>query len=91
MPLDTLGQRTILKAVTNFCICYPEADLASQITIIVPLRTGFERPLSAFPLVAGQVVNEGTSGEDTAMTSSNDPALLSVMGVLRKASFPSRC
>ncbi|KAL2820493.1 hypothetical protein BDW59DRAFT_164657 [Aspergillus cavernicola] len=90
-----------LQIYTQLCICYPVADRASHAAIINTLQNGLERVSRSFPWVAGQVIDEGASGENTGIFKiksfkktpllvikdlSNDPSI-SAIDALRKAHF----
>ncbi|KAL5042727.1 hypothetical protein BDW71DRAFT_200377 [Aspergillus fruticulosus] len=66
------------------CLCYPVADRASHPNMICTLQKGLERLSSGFPWVAGQVVNEGASGENTGIYKIKPYPNMA----LKKASFP---
>ncbi|KAK2018549.1 trichothecene 3-O-acetyltransferase [Colletotrichum eremochloae] len=66
-PLDILGQLPNLNIYTQIAICFSVKDESSTSSIINTLTTGLKRLTAAFPWVAGQVVNEGASGDSTGV------------------------
>lgn len=67
VDLDLLGQQPLLRIYTQICSIYPITDPSAHTSIIDTLTKGLERLTASFPWVAGQVVNEGASGENTGI------------------------
>lgn len=60
--LDIFGQQPMMsKVYTPICLFYPVDDITSHDSIIQVLTKGLERLNTAFPWLAGQVVNEDAS------------------------------
>jgi hypothetical protein len=102
VELDILGQQPGLDMYTQLCLCFPTTDTSSDVEIIETLENGLRRLSSSFPWVAGQVVNEGASGENSGVFKikpfkaipplvvkdyRNDPQIPS-MDAMRQARFP---
>lgn len=102
VTLDILGQQPFLKIYTQICLCFSMPDNASDSAIINTLTNGLERLTASFPWIAGQVVNEGTSEDNTGVFKikplekiprlvvkdlRNDPSIPTMNG-LRQAEFP---
>lgn len=100
--LDILGQQPFLKIYTQICLCFSMPDNASDSAIINTLTNGLERLTASFPWVAGQVINEGASEDNTGVLKikplekiprlvvkdlRNDPSIPTMDG-LRQAEFP---
>jgi hypothetical protein len=67
VELDILGQQPGLDMYTQLCFCFPTTNSSSGGEIINTLENGLRRLSSSFPWVAGQVVNEGSSGINTGV------------------------
>ena len=65
--LDVLGQRPELHVYTQICSCFSLTDTSSHSVIINILTHGLERLSANFPWVAGQIVNEGASDENSGI------------------------
>lgn len=102
VTLDILGQQPFLKIYTQICLCFSMPDNVSDSTIINTIANGLERLTASFPWIAGQVVNEGASEDNTGVFKikllekkprlvvkdlRNDPSTPR-MDALRKAEFP---
>lgn len=102
VTLDILGQQPFLKIYTQICLCFSMPDNASDSAIINTLTNGLERLTASFPWIAGQVVNEGASEDNTGVFKikslekiprllvkdlRNDPSVPTMDG-LRQAEFP---
>lgn len=102
--LDILGQQPLLKIYTQICLCFAVGDDASHQAIINTLTNGLERFTASFPWIAGQVVTEGATEDNTGISKikpleriprlvmkdlRNDP-LIPTMDALRQANFPMR-
>ncbi|ODM16069.1 hypothetical protein SI65_08503 [Aspergillus cristatus] len=100
--LDILGQQPFLKIYTQICLCFSMPDNASDSAIINTLTNGLERLTASFPWIAGQVINEGASEDNTGVFKikplekipllvvkdlRNDPSIPTMDG-LRQAEFP---
>ncbi|EYE97743.1 putative trichothecene 3-O-acetyltransferase [Aspergillus ruber CBS 135680] len=102
VTLDVLGQQPFLKIYTQICLCFSMPDNDSDSTIIHTLTNGLERLTASFPWIAGQVVNEGASEDNTGIFKikplENIPRLvikdlrndlsIPTMDSLRQAKFP---
>ncbi|KAK1991666.1 trichothecene 3-O-acetyltransferase [Colletotrichum falcatum] len=66
-PLEILGQLPNLNIYTQIAVCFSVEDESSIPSIISTLNNGLERLTAAFPWIAGQVVNEGASGDSTGI------------------------
>ncbi|KAJ5623354.1 hypothetical protein N7490_011959 [Penicillium lividum] len=66
--LDVLGQQPgLYKLYTQICCIYPVSDTSVHSTIIGTLRRGLDRLAEAFPWLAGEVINEGFSTNNSGV------------------------
>lgn len=69
IPLEIFGQQSFLNIYTQISLCFPLSDERDATAILDLLHEGRKRLAATFPWVAGQVVNEGATGEDTGLFS----------------------
>ncbi|KAJ5998587.1 hypothetical protein N7451_006397 [Penicillium sp. IBT 35674x] len=68
MALDVLGQQPdFYKLYTQICSIYPVSNPSTNDTIVRALRDGLDRLAKAFPWLAGEVINEGSSDGNTGV------------------------
>lgn len=58
---DVIGQLPLLKSYSHLCLCFPIHDQSSRDEIIEKLQTAALKLTTAIPLLAGKVINEGSS------------------------------
>ncbi|GKT42886.1 trichothecene biosynthesis transcription regulator TRI6 [Colletotrichum spaethianum] len=66
-PIEILGQLPNLNIYTQIAICFSATEEHSTSKIINTLTNGLERLAATFPWIAGQVVNEGASADNTGV------------------------
>lgn len=89
--LDILGQH-LLPIYTQICLCFPVSDVSSYQQLIKTLETGLERLHTAFPWLAGRVINEGATTGNTGVfkiATLGEPSRLSVKDIRDDPSHPS--
>lgn len=99
--LDVLGQQPLLKLYTQICFCFPVVDASSHSTIINTLTNGLERLSASFPWLAGEVIVENSSKNNSGIFKikplNRTPRLVvkdlrhepsTTMDALKRAKFP---
>ncbi|KZL81664.1 trichothecene 3-o-acetyltransferase [Colletotrichum incanum] len=66
-PIEIFGQQPGLNIYTQIAVCFSVKEEFSTSNIIITLTNGLERLTATFPWIAGQVVNEGASEDNTGV------------------------
>ncbi|GJC90023.1 trichothecene 3-O-acetyltransferase tri101 [Colletotrichum liriopes] len=101
-PIEILGQQPGLSIYTQIAICFSFEEEFSIPKTIDTLKNGLEKLTATFPWIAGQVVNEGASGDNTGVfkikpheatpplviKDVRNDALVPAMQAMKQANFP---
>lgn len=64
---DVIGQLPLLKSYSHLCLCFPVHDQSSRDEIVEKLQTAALKLTTAIPLLAGKVINEGSSPSNSGL------------------------